>query len=78
MLNLIIPVILGKLVCGESDYSGKAGDSVESGCSVDPFDPVEYSIPVIIVLAMFLVNLIILENPINMVNLVILTICSIW
>ena len=42
MLNLIIPVNLGILVSGESDDFGKACDSVESGCSVDPFDSGEY------------------------------------
>ena len=38
MLDITIPVNFGILVYGESDYFGKAGDSVESGCSLDHFD----------------------------------------
>ena len=40
--NLIIPVNLGILVSSEFDDFCKAGDSLESGCSVDPFDSGEY------------------------------------
>ena len=32
----------GILVSGESDDFGKAGDSVESGSSVDPFDSCDH------------------------------------
>ena len=43
MLNLLNPVNLGILASGQSDDFGKAGDSVEFGCSVDPFDSGDHS-----------------------------------
>ena len=46
MVNLITLVNLGILVSGESDDFGKAGDSVKSGCSVDPFDSVVFFVSV--------------------------------
>ena len=41
MHNLIFLVNLGILVSGESDDFDKAGDFIESGCSVGPFDSVD-------------------------------------
>ena len=42
MVNPIIPVDSGILVSGEFADFVRAGDFVESGCFVDPFDSGEY------------------------------------